>query len=456
MDDALQRLTAFGRELRAAGLRIGADSIVDLAEAASLLDAEDLYWAGRLTLVSSPAEVSVYDRVFRAHFGPRQPVMLVTPATRLRAAPSGDDEDAPETGSGGTDAKTRASATELLRHKSFASCTREELDRLIPLMRRLQLVVPPQRTHRRRRARRGDLDVRRTIRRALRTDGEPVRLAHRAHTLRQRRVVLFLDVSGSMSAYSRALALFAHVSLRTERRWEAFCFGTRVTRATRALHSPEPDEALDRLAGEVLDWDGGTRIGESLLALLDRYGSVVRGSVFVICSDGLDVGDAEVLSRSMQRLGRLAYRVAWLNPLMEDPGYQPLARGMAAALPYVDLFAAGHSVASLEGTVDELRRLWAPSAQPALARRVEARTRIRTGTVTRVSAGSRPSTSSTSIFRARRPTSASLSDSAVSDGSVCREASLSDPAASMTRSGIPMPRVLAASRTPSATRSAVA
>jgi uncharacterized protein with von Willebrand factor type A (vWA) domain len=166
-------------------------------------------------------------------------------------------------------------------------------------------------------------------------------------------------VSGSMADYSRALLVFAHAALRADRRWEAFCFGTRLTRVTRALDVSRPDEALDRAAAEVVDWNGGTRIGESLKGLLDVYGhrGLVRGAVVVLCSDGLEVGDPELLAEQMARLSRLAHRVIWLNPLKGDEAYEPLARGMRAALPYIDLFAAGNNLASLEQLGSELAEL---------------------------------------------------------------------------------------------------
>ncbi len=161
-----------------------------------------------------------------------------------------------------------------------------------------------------------------------------------------------------MDAYSRALVMFAHAALRSDRRWEAFCFGTRLTRVTRQLEGSDADEALSRAATEVVDWDGGTRIGESLKRFLDEYGhgGLARGAVVVICSDGLEVGDPDLLAEQMARLSRLAYRVVWLNPLKEDPAYEPLARGMRAALPHVDQFWSGHSLASLEDVAAALSR----------------------------------------------------------------------------------------------------
>jgi hypothetical protein len=243
-----------------------------------------------------------------------------------------------------------ASAVELLKDKSFSRCSKEELSQLAELMSRIDLSVPRRRTRRRETARAGLPDLRRTLRRSFRTGGDPLERAWRRRRRRPRRLILLLDVSGSMDAYSRALVMFAHAALRSDPRWEAFCFGTRLTRVTRALTGSDPDEALVRAADEVLDWDGGTRIGDSLKRFLDEYGhsGLARGAVVVICSDGLEVGDPDLLAGQMARLSRLAYRVVWLNPLKEDPSYQPLARGMHAALPYVDHFWSGHSLASLE------------------------------------------------------------------------------------------------------------
>jgi uncharacterized protein with von Willebrand factor type A (vWA) domain len=252
-----------------------------------------------------------------------------------------------------------ASPIELLRQKSFADCSPDELRELAELMARESLAVPLRRTRRRRAAKRGAPDLRRTLRRSFRTAGEPVERAWRERRLQPRRLVLLLDVSGSMADYSRALVMFAHAALRANPRWEAFCFGTRLTRVTRQLRAAGHDEALRLAAAQVVDWDGGTRIGESLKRFLDDFGhgGMARGAVVVLCSDGLEVGDPELLGEQMARLSRLAHRVVWLNPLQEDPAYEPLARGMKAALPYVDDFAGGYNLASLEEVADRLARL---------------------------------------------------------------------------------------------------
>ena len=193
----------------------------------------------------------------------------------------------------------------------------------------------------------------------MRTGGEPIDRAWRRRRVRPRRLLLVLDVSGSMSTYSRALAMFAHAALRTGPDWEAFAFGTRLTRMTRALGAnADPDAAFAAAAAEVTDWDGGTRIGESLKRLIDEHGrtGVVRGATCVILSDGLEVGDPELLGAQMERLARLAHRVVWLNPLKGSAAYEPLARGMAAALPHIDVFRAGHNLQSLEEVAEVIQR----------------------------------------------------------------------------------------------------
>jgi uncharacterized protein len=323
--DEVARLAAFGRALRDEGLAVGPGRVLEFCRAAAVLPAGHLYWAGRLTLVSRPEEIPVYDRVFRGVLEEEPPARPVTVVEQEVAL---------------------ASREELLRTKSFADLTREELIELAELMRRLRLTVPSRRTRRRERARRGDPDLRRTLRRSFRTGGEPVERVWRARRRRRRRLVLLLDVSGSMADYSRALVLFARAALQADARWEAFCFGTRLTRVTKALAGADAPEALRRASEEVVDWNGGTRIGDAVRALART--NVARGSVVVICSDGLDVGEPEVLRAEMARLARLAHRVIWLNPLKEDPAYEPLARGMREALPYIDVFLSGHNLASLE------------------------------------------------------------------------------------------------------------
>jgi uncharacterized protein with von Willebrand factor type A (vWA) domain len=186
------------------------------------------------------------------------------------------------------------------------------------------------------------------LRAASRTGGEPAERFWRRRRRRRRRIVLLVDVSGSMAVFTRALLLLAHAALHADSSYEAFAFGTRLTRLTAAFAQSGPDAALAQAAERDIDWDGGTRIGESIGQLVAGYDGLVRGAVIVVLSDGLDVGDPEHLRTEMERLARLSYRIIWLNPLKENPDYAPLARGMRAALPLIDHFDSGHDFSSLE------------------------------------------------------------------------------------------------------------
>ena len=351
---------ALARELREAGVPVGTGRVLSMARGVAAVEAGDLYWAARATLISRREDIPAFDRAFEAAFGlaprpsPRQEIAdrrarLAAPSDlSLNAGASRDDPEA-----------NLASPVEALRTKDFQACTPEELERLTRLMHRLRLRAPVRRTRRRRAARTGDPDQRRTLRRAMRTGGEPIDRAWRRRRVRTRRLLLVLDVSGSMSTYSRALAMFAHAALRSGPGWEAFAFGTRLTRMTRALADADADRAFAAATAEVTDWDGGTRIGSSLKRLMDEHGrtGLVRGAVCVILSDGLEVGDPVELGAQMERLHRLAHRVVWLNPLKGGAGYAPLAGGMAAALPHIDVFRPGHNLQSLEEVAEVIARV---------------------------------------------------------------------------------------------------
>ena len=219
------------------------------------------------------------------------------------------------------------------------------------MIRRLAVTVPVERTRRTKPAPKGStFDIRRTLRRSLRTQGEPFDRARRARKSRTRPLVLILDISGSMAPYARALMQFGYAAMAAGRRVEVFVFGTRLTRVTRTLRTKDPDRALHEIGKQVADWEGGTRIGESLKTLLDGWSqrAALRGAVVVLCSDGLERGDPELLKAQMARLRRLAHRVVWVNPLKGSPRYEPLARGMAAAMPSIDEFLSGHNLESLE------------------------------------------------------------------------------------------------------------
>ncbi len=353
---------AFVRLLRSRGLDVPGGAPARFAEALAAvgLDRErQVYWAGRATLLCRPEDVEIYDAAFRTFFladvGPRQPESI----TDTLAVVHDHDAD-PEPGPRAPDLEDRPdqvlelrySATEVLRGKDFAQCTPEELAEAQRLMDRARVSGPRRATRRRRPApRRGDWpDLRRTVREALRTGGEPLHRRWLETGERPRRIVFLCDVSGSMAPYARALLRFLHVEVAGRRRVEAFTIGTRLTRVTRALSAHDPDAALAAAGRAVPDWSGGTRLGDALREFNDRWGvrGLARGAVVVLLSDGWDRGDPAVLGSEMARLARVAYRVVWVNPLKASPGYEPLVRGMAAALPYVDDFVEGHSVASLE------------------------------------------------------------------------------------------------------------
>jgi uncharacterized protein with von Willebrand factor type A (vWA) domain len=359
---ALATLVAFAHALRAEGVTVSSGQVLAFCRGAALLDLadrSDLYWTGRACLVSRRADGAAYDRVFTRWFGGGHGglrlVVSGTPPAIPTAAPS--REEVRVRAQQSTDrrpAGERASAAEVLRHKRFDQCSPEELAALQALLAQLRLHPPLRRTRRRHAAERGrDVDLRRTLQRALRTQGELLHRAWRAPRTRPRRLVLLLDISGSMAPYARALLQFSHSAASgTGSRTEVFCFGTRLTRITAQLRDRRRvDEALADATAAVLDWEGGTRIGESLATFLRLWGrrGLARGAVVLICSDGLERGDPELLGLQMRRLARLAHRIVWVNPLKADPRYEPLARGMRAALPSVDVFLSGHDLASLEG-----------------------------------------------------------------------------------------------------------
>jgi uncharacterized protein with von Willebrand factor type A (vWA) domain len=358
----------FARLLRGAGLDVPLGNTIAFGQALTAvgLDRRDsVYWAGRATLVRRPEDADTYDRAFRAWWEHEHDLELVdTPVTHELsiAFDAGTDDDAPESDEATTapTVAVRYSAAEVLRQRDFASYTPAEFAEARRLMDDLRFAGSMRRSRRQERSRRhrGKPDLRRTVRRALRTGGEPVQRAFLASASRPRRIVLLCDVSGSMEPYARALVRFLHAAVVGRGRVEAFAMGTRLTRITRELSSRDPDAAIAAAAHRVVDWSGGTRLGEALREFNDRWGvrGMARGSVVVILSDGWDRGDPDVLAEQMARLGRVAHRVVWVNPLKASPDFAPLARGMAAALPYVDEFVEGHSLASLERLAEVVSR----------------------------------------------------------------------------------------------------
>lgn len=363
-DHAADRLAVgFAAVLRGAGLDVPVDATMTFARALTtvgLANRSQVYWAGRATLLRRPEDRSTYDRAFEAFWhgaggsGIRDAAVERPTVVRL------DDEGADSpTSAAAADRvqRVRWSAAEVLRHRDFAAYSPDELAEARRMMADVRLAGARRRSRRQHlvAGTRGRPDLRRTVRRSLRTGGEPIDRAFTRAAYRPRRVVVLCDVSGSMEPYARALLRFLHTAVAGKGQVEGFAIGTRVTRLTHELMSRDPDAALTAAARRVVDWSGGTRLGAGLQTFNDRWGvrGLARGAVVVIISDGWDRGSPELLAAEMQRLRRVAYRIVWVNPLKAGEGYAPLARGMAAALPHVDDFVEGHSLAAL----DELARV---------------------------------------------------------------------------------------------------
>ena len=355
-------LVDFARELRSAGLAVGSGDVLTYCAAMAPLDPTDLldlYWVGRTTLVSRRDHIPVYDRVFRRFFLDQADDLPETLTLTIRArAQTQGVLSVPQTEpvEDGGDEEIRlglmASNVDALKSKSFAACTPQELAALHRIMARIRLTPPRRRTRRTVLDRSGRApDMRRTVRETMRMHGEPAELFWRRRRLRMRPLILILDVSGSMADYSRSLLQFAYSTKRAASRVEVFCFGTRLTRITRELEHRRADDALDRAAKAVFDWEGGTRIGDSLDAFVRDWGrrGTCRGGIVVICSDGLDRGDPGVLATAMERLSRLSHRTVWMNPHKgNNVDFQPNTLGMMVAAPHIDLMLSGHDLNSLE------------------------------------------------------------------------------------------------------------
>ena len=352
-----RHVVVFGRVLREAGLEVGPGRIGDALKGLDAIELdrqEDVYWTLRQTLVSRREDLEAFDRAFDAWFlraalrpfGRETERSRPAGARRKGGAPGpGPELDGGEVEIGGW------SSEELLRSKDFAAMTPEEFARARQLIQRIAVARPRRRSRRLRSDRRGPvLDVRGLARRSLATGGDPVARVFRSRTEAPRKLILILDVSGSMESYARALLLYLHAARGSGRGVETFAFGTRLTRLTRELGVRDPDAALKAASKRVADWSGGTRIGLSLKAFNDEWGrrALTRGAVVVILSDGCERGDPKLVEREMARLARQAFAVVWVNPLKGDVAYQPLAGGMRAALPHVDRLLTGHDVASLD------------------------------------------------------------------------------------------------------------
>jgi uncharacterized protein len=351
----------FARVLRGAEIAVPIGCVltfVDALGSVGVADRASVYWAARATLIHRPEDLAVFDRAFAA-FWHRVEIIGIDDAeqdvehiTLAVDDDSEDDDDGDSAPVGDEPSITlRFSAVETLRNKDFAAYDSTELQLAQQLMAQLRFVGPPRRSFRLRSAPRGRRpDMRATMRSSLRAGGEPIRRHWREPGDRLRRLVLLVDISGSMEPYARAMLRFVQAAVAGRQRVEAFSIGTRLTRMTKELNSRDPDRALRQASERVQDWSGGTRLGDCLRTFNDQWGvrGMARGAIVVVLSDGWDRGDPAVLGEQMQRLQRITYNLVWVNPLKVTPGYAPLARGMAAALPYVDHFVEGHSLAAME------------------------------------------------------------------------------------------------------------
>jgi len=367
-EDPLLGLVGFTAVLRHAGLAITTDRVGAFLTALDELDVTSqtqTYWAGRLTLCADPDDIPRYDVAFGEWFAPdrrgqgsRLRDERPPPPPQLAALLNPPDPHRAGDGPQGRELAARASGAEILRHRDVSDLSpveREHLRRLLALLR----PDPPTRPSRRLRPhRRGAIDPGRTLRAALRNHGELRELCHRDRSRRPRKVVLLIDVSGSMEPYADALLRFAHaVVRRAPASTEVLTLGTRLTRVTRELRMRDPEHALGAAGRAIPDWSGGTRLGEVLRAFVERWGQrgAARRAVVVVFSDGWERGDTDLLGEQMQRLSRLAHRLVWVNPHTGKEGYAPVQGGIVAALPYLDDLLAGHSLATLENLLEVIR-----------------------------------------------------------------------------------------------------
>ena len=382
--DLLPRLGAFARLLHDAGLEAGPRRLTDATRALGFIDLslqDDFRSALRSVFVSRKEDLPTFEAAFDIFWAPPDPRAAagVLPG-RSRKLPMSPEraqawaaalgmnqsemnrEQAPTTVPASS---SGYSAEELLRHKDFEQMTWQESEQVRRLLEQAPWRVAERKTRRLRPSRAGSIDLRRSARHAIRSSGELMRLFRRKPRVRRRPLVLICDVSGSMERYSRLLMIFAHAIARRED-LEAFVFSTRLTRVTRLLRHRDLDRSLESVTKGVHDFSGGTRIGDALADFNRHWARRVlgHGAVVIIVSDGWDRGDPEQLGRELIHLRRSAHRLIWLNPLLGTEGYQPLTRGMAAALPHVDDFKAAHNVQAL----DDLGRLLA-----SLDRRVRPR-----------------------------------------------------------------------------------
>ena len=373
MPDLLESVVRFGRLLRRAGLDVHTGRLIDLTRALEVIDLasrRDVHHACRALLVHRQGDVEVFDRLFDAFWrasrlsppdgppaaaGADDPLRPAVPSIVAAAATESDDEGGESDGG-----RQRVwSDADAAARKDFALFTADEEAAARAAIDSLAWTPGARRTHRWTAGEGGAVDLRRALASSLRTGGEVLALPRRERRLRPRPLLLLCDVSGSMERYSRMLLHFAHAVAVRDRRLEAFLFSTRLTRITHDLRARRIDAAMAAVAQAVPDWSGGTRIGDALRELQQRWRRRVLhgGTVVLIISDGWDRGDPELLRDQMARLQRSCHRVVWLNPLIGTVDYAPLTRGLRAALPFVDDFLPVRTLTDLRELAVHLNAL---------------------------------------------------------------------------------------------------
>ena len=368
--DLVAHVAAFVRALRERGVRASLSDEADAVGALTLSDVSDrdeVRLALKVALKIRRRDVETFEALFASLWGSEDP------AEGARRRASADERRLHVKNFGGLPgavmetverhaheggADTPGYSPEaMLRKKPFEECTERDLAEMQRLLARMALALATRKSRRLVPTRgRGRIDPRRSLRRAIATDGEILRLARRTRAIEQPRLVVLCDTSGSMDRHVRFLLTFLLSLKKAARRTELFAFNTSLVRLTPWVSPAKIAATLDRVAAGVPGWSGGTQIGTCLETFVDRYLDEMVGpsSVVIIVSDGLDRGDPAPLAGAMRAIHSRARKVVWLNPLLGDPRYEPTARGMAAALPYVDVFAPAHNLESLEKLVPRL------------------------------------------------------------------------------------------------------
>ncbi|HEV8658820.1 MAG TPA: VWA domain-containing protein [Thermoanaerobaculia bacterium] len=377
----LRNLLLFGRVLRGLGLDVNPGRMIDLVTALPLIsigNRSDFYHAARGLLVHRREDIPRFDEAFEFFWRSRgreltsldlralgerrryRRPQFVPPPLREASTPVADDRGASSDQPPVIQATLTYSEREVLRQKDFGDLTSEELEAVKMLMAEIVWRIRERQTRRRHPGHGRLLDLRRTVRRNLRYGGEILDWAEREPKVKPRPLVIIADVSGSMERYTRLLLLFTYgLAKALEQKVEAFVFSTRLTRITRQLKERDLDRALREVSRAVPDWSGGTRIGDALRAFNFEWGRRVlgQGALTLVISDGWDRGDVELLRDEIARLQRSSRRLIWLNPLLGSAEYEPLTRGIQAALPYIDDFLPVHNLASLSDLAEHLASL---------------------------------------------------------------------------------------------------